>query len=198
MNNTKEKIRDTALSLFMTRGYSVGINEIIEKSGTSKGSFYHHFKSKEDLFVETINHFFFGVRESRDLEFGAGMTLREKLMKIVERAYLPFKKIGELVPEGESLNYLKVISEYPDHESLRKKNSEHFKKINESTSVLIASAIVGGLLSKNVDANMLSNQICLLIDGSFVNAILISGNMKKAEEECKKTVGKLLDYIEKK
>lgn len=41
---------ETSADLFTKRGYSsVGINEIIEKSGTAKASFYYHFPSKEDL-----------------------------------------------------------------------------------------------------------------------------------------------------
>ncbi len=48
--NAKERILETAGELFFQRGYSgVGINEIIEKAGTAKASFYQHFPSKESL-----------------------------------------------------------------------------------------------------------------------------------------------------
>ncbi len=48
--NAKERILETAASLFHQRGYSeVGINEIIEKAETAKASFYQHFPSKESL-----------------------------------------------------------------------------------------------------------------------------------------------------
>jgi AcrR family transcriptional regulator len=47
---TKRKIMDKARELFLTRGYQdTSINDIITKTGLSKGAFYHHFKSKEDL-----------------------------------------------------------------------------------------------------------------------------------------------------
>lgn len=46
----RERILETAGELFFQRGYSgVGINEIIEKAGTAKASFYQHFPSKECL-----------------------------------------------------------------------------------------------------------------------------------------------------
>lgn len=46
----RERILDTAARLFQQRGYKeVGINEIIEASGTAKASFYSNFKSKEKL-----------------------------------------------------------------------------------------------------------------------------------------------------
>lgn len=48
--NARERILETAGDLFFRRGYSeVGINEIIEKAGTAKASFYQHFPSKEAL-----------------------------------------------------------------------------------------------------------------------------------------------------
>jgi AcrR family transcriptional regulator len=35
------------------------MNEIVNATGLSKGAFYHYFQSKEHLFVEVINTFFF-------------------------------------------------------------------------------------------------------------------------------------------
>ncbi|HRQ89776.1 MAG TPA: TetR/AcrR family transcriptional regulator [Bacteroidia bacterium] len=48
--SAKDRILATAGELFFQRGYSgVGINEIIEKAGTAKASFYQHYPSKEAL-----------------------------------------------------------------------------------------------------------------------------------------------------
>lgn len=48
--NAKDRILETAGTLFHQRGYSeVGINEIIAKAETAKATFYQHFPSKERL-----------------------------------------------------------------------------------------------------------------------------------------------------
>lgn len=48
--NARERILETAGRLFFEKGYSgVGINEIIEKAGTAKASFYQYYPSKESL-----------------------------------------------------------------------------------------------------------------------------------------------------
>ncbi len=53
--SAKERILETAGDLFFQRGYSnVGINEIIEKAGTAKASFYQHYPSKESLCEEWL------------------------------------------------------------------------------------------------------------------------------------------------
>ena len=48
--NTKGKIVSAAWQLFYQQGYDdTTIDEIVEASGTSRGSFYHYFTSKDDL-----------------------------------------------------------------------------------------------------------------------------------------------------
>ena len=48
--NTKGKIVSAAWQLFYQQGYDdTTIDEIVEASGTSKGSFYHYFDSKDAL-----------------------------------------------------------------------------------------------------------------------------------------------------
>lgn len=48
--NTKGKIVSTAWKLFYEQGYDdTTVDDIIRESGTSKGSFYHYFDSKDAL-----------------------------------------------------------------------------------------------------------------------------------------------------
>ena len=48
--NTRGKIIDAAWKLFYRQGYDdTTVEEIIEESSTSRGSFYHYFQGKDDL-----------------------------------------------------------------------------------------------------------------------------------------------------
>jgi AcrR family transcriptional regulator len=52
----KERIIEEALRLFSVKGYmSTSTTDIISAAGTSKGGFYNHFRSKEQLFMETLS-----------------------------------------------------------------------------------------------------------------------------------------------
>lgn len=52
----KERILDAAASLFARRGYyNANVDEIIQQSGTSKGSFYFHFPSKEQMALGLVD-----------------------------------------------------------------------------------------------------------------------------------------------
>ncbi len=49
----KNEFLDTAMRLFMERGYEdTSVNAIIDSIGVSKGAFYHYFKTKEELLDE--------------------------------------------------------------------------------------------------------------------------------------------------
>ena len=50
INSTKSRIVSAAWQLFYEQGFdNTTVDEIVELSGTSKGSFYHYFTGKDDL-----------------------------------------------------------------------------------------------------------------------------------------------------
>ena len=56
--NTKGRIRNAAWDLFYEQGYEhTTIEEIIEKSQTSRGSFYHYFEGKDAL-LSSLSYMF--------------------------------------------------------------------------------------------------------------------------------------------
>lgn len=56
--NTKGKIISAAWKLFYEQGYDeTTVDEIVEESGTSKGSFYHYFDGKDSL-LSSLSYLF--------------------------------------------------------------------------------------------------------------------------------------------
>lgn len=52
----KRAIQQVAEKLFLTKGYeSTSVNTIVEKANVAKGTFYHHFKSKEDILSAIVD-----------------------------------------------------------------------------------------------------------------------------------------------
>ncbi|NLG86671.1 MAG: TetR/AcrR family transcriptional regulator [Firmicutes bacterium] len=51
----KDELLQEVLREFAHKGFdSASLNQIIKRSGISKGSFYHHFNSKEELFLNVV------------------------------------------------------------------------------------------------------------------------------------------------
>jgi TetR/AcrR family transcriptional repressor of nem operon len=56
MHETKRRLIMAGLQLMLERGYNgVGIQDLLEETGVPKGSFYHHFRSKEDFALQALD-----------------------------------------------------------------------------------------------------------------------------------------------
>ena len=56
-HESKTKLLDATLKVVRARGYSATrIEDVCAEAGLTKGSFFHHFKSKEDLALSAIAH----------------------------------------------------------------------------------------------------------------------------------------------
>lgn len=53
--NTRQKILKSAAKLFLHRGYdAVSIDDVMSAAGLTRGAFYSHFASKNELYAEAI------------------------------------------------------------------------------------------------------------------------------------------------
>jgi AcrR family transcriptional regulator len=78
--NTRSKIVSAAWKLFYEQGYeNTTVEEIIDVSGTSKGSFYHYFDGKDAL-LGTLSTLFDEKYEELALELDPKMPAMDKLL----------------------------------------------------------------------------------------------------------------------
>lgn len=55
--DARSKLLDAALSVIRTKGYSATtVDELCATAGVTKGAFFHHFRSKDDLGVAAADH----------------------------------------------------------------------------------------------------------------------------------------------
>lgn len=75
---TRQRILEAAFELFLTHGFDgTGVNQILHKTSLSKGAFYHHFKSKEEIYTQVMNDFFIKPLEETDFEKMAVLPLND-------------------------------------------------------------------------------------------------------------------------
>ena len=78
--DTRGRIIAAAWQLFYEQGYEeTTIDEIVEESGTSKGSFYHYFRSKDDL-LGTLSDLFDRKYEELEPEIADIESCYDKLI----------------------------------------------------------------------------------------------------------------------
>ena len=95
----KEKIVHESLKLFSLKGFlSTSIHDVLAAANTSKGGFYNHFQSKEDLFFAVL-------AEARKI-------WREKNLSGLDEIEKPVEKIKKLL-ENYRDRYLKDTRNFP-------------------------------------------------------------------------------------
>ncbi len=78
--NTKKKIVSAAWRLFYDQGYdNTTVDDIVEESGTSKGSFYHYFEGKDAL-LSSLSFLFDEKYEELIPRLTPEMSAMEKLL----------------------------------------------------------------------------------------------------------------------
>lgn len=69
--STKQRLLDMGMSMLLEHGYhDLGIQALLEATGTPKGSFYHHFKDKEDFALQVIDEYMQHVHAGLDACLG--------------------------------------------------------------------------------------------------------------------------------
>ncbi|NTV37215.1 MAG: TetR/AcrR family transcriptional regulator, partial [Anaerolineaceae bacterium] len=78
---TRKSITASALDLFSKNGYdATGVAEICKASGVSKGAFYHHFPSKQAVFVCLFEEWLTGLKTELVTAEGSYNTVPEQLI----------------------------------------------------------------------------------------------------------------------
>src|ERR1700754_4660534 len=63
-STTRESLIEVGLKLIQSGGYTAtGINQILEAAKIPKGSFYHHFSTKDEFVMEVIRRYAAGEGE---------------------------------------------------------------------------------------------------------------------------------------
>jgi TetR/AcrR family transcriptional regulator, transcriptional repressor for nem operon len=65
--STKQRLLDTGMAMLLRHGYhDLGIQAVLDASGVPRGSFYHHFESKEDFALQVVDLYMEGVHAGLD------------------------------------------------------------------------------------------------------------------------------------
>lgn len=84
MNKTKRKIFETSLKLFAEKGYdATSIEEITSVVGIAKGTLYHHFSCKEEIFNFLVEEGMNLLHNSIEIKIGKHNNIIDKLKAII-------------------------------------------------------------------------------------------------------------------
>lgn len=88
---------ESAIKLFSNTGYNkASVDDICAEAGISKGAFYHHFKSKQELFLALLDGWLQTIDSA--IEASKDMTAPETFMQMTEAFPYIFETAGDGLP----------------------------------------------------------------------------------------------------
>jgi TetR/AcrR family transcriptional repressor of nem operon len=116
---SRTRLLDAAMLVIRARGYSATtVDDICRAAGLTKGAFFHHFKSKEDLAVAAAAHFWEMVERL------SGAAPYRELTDPLDRllGYIDFRSaiIDGPIPEFTCLLGTMVQEAYDTHPAIRR------------------------------------------------------------------------------
>jgi TetR/AcrR family transcriptional regulator, transcriptional repressor for nem operon len=177
-HSAKDKILDAALSVIRTKGYAAStVDDLCAAAGVTKGAFFHHFKSKEDLAVAAADYW-----SERAGGLFAGAPYRkhaDPLDRLL--GYIDFRKTllrGEL-PEFTCLVGTMVQETYDSNPAIRDACARSFTTHAAEIESDIREAIEQHRINPPWTAANLALHTQAVLQGAFIIA-KAKGNAKDA------------------
>jgi AcrR family transcriptional regulator len=164
---TKNSIMEAATALFAREGYeATGVAEICERAGVSKGAFYYHFDSKENVFLTLIDTWLTTLEKSlNDITFQA-KSVPEGLIEMA----------GMMQPVFENNQYfmglfLELWTHANRNDKVRQATVAPYRRFEETFTRLIQRGIDEGSID-DVEPEIAGQLLLSLSSGLFLQASL--------------------------
>ncbi|MDQ1279521.1 MAG: hypothetical protein QG670_783 [Thermoproteota archaeon] len=159
---TDKKILDAAQSLFSKKGFKeTSMDEIVKKSGLSKGAIYGHFRNKEQLILAIHKRQTELVLNQLNLTFSENLSTIEKL-----------RRVGELIftntyccPKEFQRSNIEFFIEASRKKPLAQGFNKRYKTIEGFIKKILQEGVLKGEFRKSLDSATLSALLFVTIDG---------------------------------
>lgn len=167
---TRELIIQKSFILFLKHGIKeVSINEIIKSCELSKGAFYHHFESKEQVYLEVLNRFFFFYFKKQNVYYSVDIPLTEKLDRF-EKSFLgPYEEIAGLLQADQLTAYFRFLFQaVSNYEQLRKRVNIHFYRKGYYLYQILEIAKEVGEIKASINSETAARQLLTMLIGETI------------------------------
>lgn len=169
---TRRGIMDAAVQIFSRAGYeAASVNDICQSAGVSKGAFYHHFPSKQQLFLAIIEDWLKTIDAQLFTQAGDAGNVPQSLNRMAKMLGFIFEAASGQLPmflefmvqaSRDQAVWDATIAPYRRYQGLFEEMIEKGQgegsirpEVNaQTTSWVLISLAVGILLQGVIDPNM--------------------------------------------
>ncbi len=159
----RERLLEAATELFYAHGLrAVSVDKVIDLAGTTKVTFYRHFKSKDDLVVAYLER-----RAALDRD-GIGEAIKQGDGDVDATLRVISEAIGIIAcaPGFRGCPFINAAAEYPDPDSPIRKAVDAHRRWNKTTFEQLVAPL--GL----TNSGDVADDLMLIRDGAMVAGYL--------------------------
>ncbi len=167
--STRDHLIDVGRELMHQHGYNAtGLSDILKAADVPKGSFYHHFDSKEDFAAAALERY-----TAREAEHSATILLNSKAtpLKRLKRYFTDLTKIyGQNGPIPGCMMGRLTLEIAPENLRLKKQIGNAFAHWQHTIATVIQQAVAQTELPPSTDAKSLAGFVLNSWQGALLRS----------------------------
>jgi AcrR family transcriptional regulator len=164
---TRSRILEAALLSFSQQGYdATGVAEICRLAGLSKGAFYHHFSSKQAVFMELLNQWLAGIDAQLDAARSGAQTTSQAFQQMAGRMEHVFHSATGQLPM-----FLEFLSKATRDAEVLEATNAPYRRYRDFFARMIEDGIAAGTLEP-ADSTVVAQVIVSLAVGLVLQSLL--------------------------
>ncbi len=185
---TRQKILQAAEALFAQKGYdATGVADLCAASGVSKGAFYHHFPSKQSVFLALLEGWLKQLDEQLQQTLNSHSNIPEGLIELARSTEAIFE--GTNTRARIFLEFWIQATRQP--EIWQAAVAPYYRYLERFTQLIQNSETQGSLsLKEGVDPQVIARMILALALGMLLQAFF-----DPQGEDWSKVTGKSIEWL---
>ncbi len=168
---------DSAFSVFARSGFErATVDEIVRDAGYSKGAFYVHFASKEDLFWAMLDERIDGVQDTLRNAIDIELSVAENQRRILQAIFAMDKED----PAWPAL-FMEFAAHAARNPRAREKLGEMYRRWHTFTVETLKIAREAGKIRADLDIEFTASVMIALMEGTLIQSRLTPDDMRLQE-----------------
>lgn len=170
MDEIKSNILFASFKLFLVKGYKeVSLNDIANEVNLTKGSLYHYFSSKEEIFSEITDVYLFdALNRFRNIALIDNLSPRLKISLLFKKYAGFIDEVVKYVGNEENIYgyYLLLFEATRRIPKVKERLGSIYAEIRSGIEKMIKEGIAKGDYKTDIDAKTMSIHIFSILEGS--------------------------------
>lgn len=174
---TRERLMEAATSVFARSGFDrATVDEIVREAGFSKGAFYVHFESKEDLFWAMLKERIAQQQEMFRQAISHERSTEENVRTILSAVF----GLVKADPLWSSI-FMEFAAHAARNEEVRLRLAKMYERWRELTVEVLEESRRAGRLREDADPKFMATVLIATVEGSVIQSLLAPETVRLEE-----------------